>query len=52
VRGAERREHDGLFCSKQCHDVWHGLTSYQRLAEQRAECPKCGLLDGHRYPCV
>lgn len=20
-----RREHDGLFCSKDCHDRWHGL---------------------------
>jgi hypothetical protein len=23
--GARVRTHDGLFCSKDCHDRWHGL---------------------------
>lgn len=23
--GARVREHGGLFCSKDCHDRWHGL---------------------------
>lgn len=53
-RGVNRREHAGLFCSKQCHDVWHGLTSYSALAKQAGlepACPKCGLLGDHRYPC-
>lgn len=25
VRGARSRPHDGLFCSRECHDRWHGL---------------------------
>lgn len=25
VRGAKWRRHDGAFCSKFCHDQWHGL---------------------------
>ena len=25
VIGTRRREHDGLFCSKGCHDWYHGL---------------------------
>lgn len=25
VRGARVRAHDGLFCSKVCHDMFHGL---------------------------
>ena len=25
VRGARRREHDGLFCSIDCHDRYYGL---------------------------
>jgi hypothetical protein len=25
VRGAKRRTHNGAFCSKFCHDVFHGL---------------------------
>ena len=25
VRGSRVRQHDGLFCSQSCHDVWHGL---------------------------
>ena len=24
-RGAKARQHDGLFCSKDCHDRYHGL---------------------------
>jgi hypothetical protein len=51
----KHRKHAGLFCSKQCHDIWHGLTSYSQLAKQdggEPECPKCGLLGDHRYPCV
>lgn len=24
-RGFRLREHDGAFCSKDCHDVYHGL---------------------------
>jgi hypothetical protein len=23
--GAKRRDHEGMFCSKLCHDVFHGL---------------------------
>ena len=25
VRGARRREHEGLFCSTDCHDRFYGL---------------------------
>ena len=31
--GLKHRQHDGLFCSKVCHDVYHGLTSYRSLAQ-------------------
>ena len=42
---------DGLFCSTQCHDVWNGLTTWRKLAEVKVPCPRCGLLNDHRYPC-
>lgn len=25
-RGVHLREHGGAFCSKQCHDIYHGLS--------------------------
>jgi hypothetical protein len=25
--GSRQRRHDGLFCSKDCHDIYHGLKS-------------------------
>lgn len=25
VRGGKVRAHDGIFCSQQCHDRWHGV---------------------------
>jgi hypothetical protein len=25
VRGTKRRTHNGSFCSKLCHDIFHGL---------------------------
>ncbi len=27
VRGKRSRQHDGMFCSKDCHDIYHGLKS-------------------------
>ena len=25
MRGSRRRTHNGAFCSKKCHDIFHGL---------------------------
>ena len=25
MRGSNRRTHNGQFCSKRCHDIFHGL---------------------------
>jgi hypothetical protein len=31
--GSRQRRHDGLFCSKDCHDIYHGLKArhFERL---------------------
>lgn len=31
--GAKRREHGGLFCSKLCHDIFHGLAPRAKAKE-------------------
>ena len=30
VRGNKSRRHEGTFCSRDCHDIWHGLKAYSK----------------------
>jgi hypothetical protein len=34
MRGNKRRTHNGQFCSKRCHDIFHGLKPRPAKKEQ------------------